>query len=66
MTISTSSPGTVEGVKTFLAATESSKASQKEVTVRISLVTREDDNNILFETQDRTQKRWIHRNYIRK
>ena len=59
-------PATAENVKTFLAEAESSKASEKEVTARISLLTREDDKNILFETQDRTQKRWIHRNYIRK
>ena len=31
------------------------------------MVTREDDKNIFFETQDRTQKdAWVHRNYIRK
>jgi hypothetical protein len=30
-------------------------------------VTREDDKNVFFETQDRQQKdAWIHRNYIRK
>lgn len=59
-------PATTEGVKTFLAEAETSRASEKEVTPRISLVTREDEKNILFETQDRSQKRWIHRNYIRK
>ncbi len=59
-------PATAENVKTFLAEAESSKASEKEVTARIRLLTREDDKNILFETQDRSQKRWIHRNYIRK
>lgn len=59
-------PVTAENVKAFLAEAESSKASEKEVTARIRLLTREDDKNILFETQDRTQKRWIHRNYIRK
>jgi ARG/rhodanese/phosphatase superfamily protein len=59
-------PATAENVKTFLAEAESSKPSEKEVTARIRLLTREDSKNILFETQDRTQKRWIHRNYIRK
>jgi len=59
-------PATTEGVKTFLAEAERSRGSEKEVTPRISLVTREDEKNILFETQDRSQKRWIHRNYIRK
>ncbi|HLE61497.1 MAG TPA: DUF6569 family protein [Pyrinomonadaceae bacterium] len=59
-------PATAENVKTFLAEAESSKASEKEVTARISLVTREDGENIFFETRDRAQKTWIHRNYIRK
>lgn len=59
-------PTTLEGVKTFLAEAENGKTSEKEVTARISLLTREDEKNILFETKDRTQKRWIHRNYIRK
>ena len=59
-------PATAEDAKTFLAEAESSKPSEKEVTARIRLLTREDEKNILFETQDRTQKRWIHRNYIRK
>ncbi len=59
-------PATAESVKGFLAEAENNKASEKEVTARISLLTREDDKNILFETHDRSQKRWIHRNYIRK
>jgi hypothetical protein len=59
-------PVTDESVKTFLAEAERSEGSEKEVTGRISLLTREDDKNILFETRDRSQKRWIHRNYIRK
>ena len=60
-------PATAEDVKTFLAEAESSKASEKEVTARISLLTREDDKNILFETRDRRHKgAWIHRNYIKK
>jgi hypothetical protein len=57
---------TAENVKTFLAEAESSEASEKDVNSRITLLTREDDKNIFFETRDRTQKRWIHRNYIRK
>jgi hypothetical protein len=60
-------PATDDHVMTFLAEAERSKASEKEVTERIDLVTREDDNNILFETRDRRHKgAWIHRNYIRK
>lgn len=52
---------------TFLAEAKRSKASEKEVTERIDLLTRGDDNNILIETRDRRHKgAWIPRNYIRK
>jgi hypothetical protein len=54
-------------VKTFLAESEQAKAAAKEVTQRVRLVTREDEKNIFFETQDRQEKDgWVHRNYIRK
>jgi hypothetical protein len=54
-------------VKTFLAESEQANAAAKEVTQRVRLVTREDDKNIFFETQDRQEKDgWVHRNYIRK
>jgi len=59
-------PATAENVTTFLEEAESSKASEKEVAAGVSLVTRENEKNILFETKDRSKKRWIHRNYIRK
>jgi hypothetical protein len=56
-----------ETVETFLAESEKPSASAKEVTRRVKMVTREDDNNIFFETQDRSQKDgWVHRNYIKK
>jgi len=42
-------------------------ASEKNVTQRVRLVTREDDESIFFETRDRQKKdAWIHRNYIKK
>jgi hypothetical protein len=60
-------PATVEQVKSFMAAAEAGKSAEKEVTGRIKLFTREDEKNILFETQDRSKAgKWIHRNYIRK
>jgi ARG and Rhodanese-Phosphatase-superfamily-associated Protein domain len=59
-------PASADSVRAFLAEAESNKPSEKDVTARIRLVTREDENNVLFETQDRSQNRWIHRNYIRK
>lgn len=56
-----------ETVRTFLAESERATAETKEVTPRVRMVTREDDKNIFFETQDREQKDgWVHRNYIRK
>jgi hypothetical protein len=56
-----------ETVKTFLAESEQPAPSAKEVTTRVKLVTREDDKNAFYETQDRTQKDgWVHRNYIKK
>jgi hypothetical protein len=56
-----------ETVETFMADSEKPTAAAKDVTKRVTVVTREDDKNIFFETQDRSQKDgWIHRNYIRK
>jgi ARG/rhodanese/phosphatase superfamily protein len=60
-------PTSAEHVKTFLSEAENGKASRKEVTGRVSLVTTENEKNIFFETRDNSRKgAWIHRNYIRK
>ena len=60
-------PVASETVEAFLAESEQPKAKSKEVTQRVRVVTREDDQNIFFETQDRREKdAWVHRNYIRK
>lgn len=60
-------PVASETVETFLAESEKPSASAKDVTRRVKVVTREDANNIFFETQDRSQKDgWVHRNYIKK
>ena len=56
-----------ETVATFLAESEKPSASAKVVTRRVKMVTREDDNNIFFETLDSSQNDgWVHRNYIKK
>jgi hypothetical protein len=56
-----------EVVETFLADAEKPRAAAKDVTPRVKVVTREDDNYIFFETVDRAQKDgWVHRNYIKK
>ena len=60
-------PATAEHVKTFLRDSEKTKATEKEVSSRVGLVTGEDAEQIFFETRDRAQKDvWIHRNYIKK
>ena len=60
-------PVAAETVETFLAESEKPKPAAKAVTTRVRMVTKEDDKNIFFETQDREQKDgWVHRNYIRK
>ena len=58
---------TNEVIHTFLADSERGKAKTQDVTGRVKVVTREDDKNIFFETQDNAGKGvWVHRNYIRK
>ena len=56
-----------EVIQEFLVASEQPKPQAKAVTERVRVVTREDDKNVFFETQDRRQNdAWVHRNYIRK
>lgn len=60
-------PVASETIHEFLADSEQPKPKSKEVTRRVRVVTREDEQNIFFETQDRSEKdAWVHRNYIRK
>jgi len=60
-------PASADSVRGFLSEAENAKGSEKDVDARVNLMTREDDENILFETRDRAQpKAWVHRNYIKK
>ena len=60
-------PASADNAKTFLNDAEKPKPSEKEVTSRVKVVTREDDQNVFFETKDEAQKgAWVHRNYIKK
>ncbi len=59
-------PASPEAVSSFLVDAEKGKASEKEVTRRVKLVTREDEKNVFFETVDASGGAWVHRNYIRK
>jgi hypothetical protein len=60
-------PVVEETIHAFLADSERPTSKTKEVTPRVRVLTREDEANVFFETQDRSQKdAWVHRNYIRK
>jgi hypothetical protein len=60
-------PVAEESVHAFLTESEQPAAKPQDVTGRVRMLTREDDKNAFFETQDRAQKdAWVHRNYIRK
>lgn len=61
------SPVQAESVRAFFSEVEKGKASENAVTPRIRMVTRETDDNILFETRDEKQKEaWLHRSYVKK
>ena len=60
-------PVTGESVMGFLTESELVAPATKDVTPRTRLVTRENEKNAFYETQDRTDKDgFVHRNYIRK
>jgi hypothetical protein len=60
-------PASAENVQGFLSESEKAKGSDKDINGRVNLLTREDNENILFETRDKQQNgAWIHRNYIKK
>lgn len=60
-------PPSAANVQGFLSDSEKAKGSDKDVNARVNLLTREDGENILFETRDKQEKgAWIHRNYIKK
>jgi hypothetical protein len=60
-------PASAESVQGFLADSEKAKGSPKDVSARVNLMTREDEENILFETRDKQANgAWVHRNYIKK
>jgi hypothetical protein len=60
-------PASAASAKAFLNDAEKPRPSEKKVTSRVKVVTREDDKNVFFETKDDAQKgAWVHRNYIKK
>lgn len=60
-------PPKPDQAKSFLSDGHKTKATEKDVSRRVGLVTGEDEENVFFETRDRDQKgAWVHRNYIKK
>jgi len=60
-------PPATGAVMAVLHDAESGKDSTRQVTERVSLVTKETPKNVLFETRDHAQSgAWIHRNYLSK
>lgn len=54
-------------VRAFLDGVDNGKRTEKAVSERVNLITKETDTTILFETEDVNRKgRWVHRNYIMK
>ncbi|HEY1404262.1 MAG TPA: DUF6569 family protein [Pyrinomonadaceae bacterium] len=54
-------------VGAFLNDAEAGAATERDVTKRVQMITRESKVNILFETRDRSASGpWLHRSYIKK
>jgi hypothetical protein len=60
-------PARAEDVKSCLLDVEQGRASEKEITKRVKMITQETERNLLFETRDQSKGgAWVHRNYITK
>jgi hypothetical protein len=60
-------PVTKEAAQAFLLAAQDGKAETKNVTARTSVVMRETEKRLFFETRDRARNgSWVHRNYLSK
>lgn len=55
-----------EAVQASLVDADHGKASAREVNGRTSVVMKETDRNVLFETRDKAQNAWVHRSYMTK
>ena len=52
-------------IETFLAEAERGRATEKGVTARVKVITRETEQGVLFETIDaKHAEAWIHRSYV--
>jgi len=60
-------PATISAVKSFLNEAETGEGETKQVTKEITMIKRETEKNLFFETRDHKQSgEWMHRNYISK
>jgi hypothetical protein len=55
-----------QAVQASLVDADHGKASAREVNARTSVVMKETDRNVLFETRDKAQNAWVHRSYMTK
>jgi hypothetical protein len=58
-----------EEVRAFISESEGGAATEREVTTRVRMTTRETKTNILFETRDHHPRRkggWVHKSYVKK
>ncbi|MGH9946821.1 MAG: ARPP-1 family domain-containing protein [Pyrinomonadaceae bacterium] len=53
-------------VKSFLADADKGHAKERSVTGNASIVTREENDNVVFEARDDKSKLIVHRNYVKK
>lgn len=53
-------------IEAFLDDAEKGKSEEKTITTRVKLVTKEDKDNILFESRDEKRKVVIHKSYVKK
>lgn len=56
----------ISDIKQFLEAADRAKSEERAVTDRVKAVTREDDENVVFESRDSKLKVMIHRSYVKK
>ncbi len=60
-------PVPITAVKAALQDADSGKGSAKDLTDRTSVVVKETDKNVVFETRDRAGRgAWVHKSYLSK
>ena len=57
---------TVSDIKAFLDGADSGKSQERIITNRVKAVTKEDKENVVFESRDSKTKATIHKSYVKK